>query len=89
MKTALALILLMMTTTGCALPLRLLRTLTATPNPDTTPYPKTILRGLVPGERIDWIGCSRDWRVAAGGIDRTERDGRTPSDHAAVTAVLE
>jgi hypothetical protein len=56
MKTALALILLMMTTTGCALPLRLLRTLTATPNPDTTPYPKTILRGLVPGQRIDWIG---------------------------------
>ena len=56
MKTALALILLMMTTTGCTLPLRLLRTLTATPNPDTTPYPKTILRGLVPGQRIDWIG---------------------------------
>ena len=56
MKTALALILLMMTTTGCVLPLRLLRTLTATPNPDTTPYPKTILRGLVPGQRIDWIG---------------------------------
>ena len=41
------------------------------------------------GERIDWIGCSRDWRVAAGGIDRSERDGRTPSDHAAVTALLE
>lgn len=56
MKTALALILLMMTTTGCGLPLRLLRTLTTTPNPDTTPYPKTILRGLVPGQRIDWIG---------------------------------
>ena len=41
------------------------------------------------GARIDWIGCSRDWRVAAGGIDRSERDGRTPSDHAAVTALLE
>jgi len=41
------------------------------------------------GERIDWIGCSRDWRVAAGSIDRSERDARTPSDHAAVTAVLE
>lgn len=41
------------------------------------------------GERIDWIGCSRDWRVAAAGIDRSERDGRTPSDHAAVTAVLQ
>ncbi len=41
------------------------------------------------GVRIDWIGCSRDWRVAAGGVDRSERDGRTPSDHAAVTAVLQ
>ena len=41
------------------------------------------------GERIDWIGCSRGFRVAAGGIDRTERDGRTPSDHAAVTVVLQ
>ena len=41
------------------------------------------------GERIDWIGCSRGFRVAEAGIDRSERDGRTPSDHAAVTAVLE
>ena len=41
------------------------------------------------GERIDWIGCSRGWRVVAAAIDRTERDGRTPSDHAPVTAVLE
>ena len=56
MKTALALILLMMTTTGCALPLRLLNTLSSAPTPDTTPYPKTILHGLVPAQRIDWIG---------------------------------
>ena len=41
------------------------------------------------GERIDWIACSRSLRVVAAGIDRTARDGRTPSDHAAVTAVLE
>jgi len=41
------------------------------------------------GERIDWIACSRNLRVVAAGIDRTSRDGRTPSDHAAVTAVLE
>ena len=40
------------------------------------------------GDRIDWIGCSRDWTVAAAGIDRTARLGRTPSDHAAVTAEL-
>ena len=41
------------------------------------------------GERIDWIGCSRDLRVVAAGVDRTAREGRTPSDHAAVTAELE
>lgn len=40
------------------------------------------------GSRIDWIGCSRDWTVRAAGIDRTSRDGRTPSDHFPVTAVL-
>ncbi|HEY1189898.1 MAG TPA: endonuclease/exonuclease/phosphatase family protein, partial [Gemmata sp.] len=40
------------------------------------------------GDRIDWIGCSRDWDVRLAGIDRTSRDGRTPSDHFPVTAVL-
>jgi endonuclease/exonuclease/phosphatase family metal-dependent hydrolase len=40
------------------------------------------------GSRIDWIGCSRDWQVIAAQIDRTERDGRTPSDHFPVEAVL-
>lgn len=38
--------------------------------------------------RIDWIAASRDWQVLEAGIDRTERDGRTPSDHFPVTAVL-
>lgn len=42
----------------------------------------------VHGPRIDWIGCSTDWRVRAAAIDRTSHDGHTPSDHAAVTAVL-
>ena len=41
------------------------------------------------GPRIDWIAVSRDWRVLEVGIDRTSRDGRTASDHFAVTAVLE
>jgi len=41
------------------------------------------------GTRIDWIGCSRNWRVRSSTIDRTERDGRTPSDHFPVTAILE
>ena len=40
------------------------------------------------GARIDWIGCSRDWQIREAGIDRTQKDGRTPSDHFAVSAVL-
>jgi endonuclease/exonuclease/phosphatase family metal-dependent hydrolase len=40
------------------------------------------------GARIDWIGVSRDWKVQSAAIDRTARDGRTPSDHFAVTATL-
>ncbi len=44
--------------------------------------------GVSRGSRIDWIGVSKDWKVIAAGIDRTERDGRTPSDHFPVTAVL-
>ena len=44
--------------------------------------------GRVGGPRIDWIGCSPDWSVRAAAIDRSSSDGRTPSDHAAVTAVL-
>jgi endonuclease/exonuclease/phosphatase family metal-dependent hydrolase len=40
------------------------------------------------GPRIDWIAVSRDWTVGEAAIDRTSRDGRTPSDHFPVTAVL-
>jgi len=42
----------------------------------------------VTGPRIDWIACSRDWKVTAAAIDRAVRDGRVPSDHFPVTAVL-
>jgi acetyl esterase/lipase/endonuclease/exonuclease/phosphatase family metal-dependent hydrolase len=45
-------------------------------------------RDAVKGARIDWIGASRDWEVMEAGIDRTAKEGRTPSDHFAVTAVL-
>ncbi len=38
--------------------------------------------------RIDWIGCTRDWTIKSADIDRTARDGRTPSDHLPITAVL-
>jgi endonuclease/exonuclease/phosphatase family metal-dependent hydrolase/dienelactone hydrolase len=44
--------------------------------------------GSVSGPRIDWIGVSAEWQVRAASIDRTERGGRTPSDHFAVTAIL-
>jgi endonuclease/exonuclease/phosphatase family metal-dependent hydrolase len=40
------------------------------------------------GPRIDWIGVSSEWKVVSAAIDRTEREGRTPSDHFAVTAIL-
>ncbi len=42
----------------------------------------------ITGERIDWIAASRDWNVRLAGIDRTVKDGRVPSDHFPVTAVL-
>ncbi len=38
--------------------------------------------------RIDWIAVSPQWSVVSAAIDRTERDGRTPSDHFPVTAIL-
>lgn len=44
--------------------------------------------GANKGDRIDWIGVSRDWKVVAASIDRTAKNGRTPSDHFAVTATL-
>lgn len=40
------------------------------------------------GPRIDWIGVSADWDVLKAEIDRTAREGRTPSDHFAMTAVI-
>jgi len=42
----------------------------------------------VSGSRIDWIACSREWQLLEAKIDRTERDGRTPSDHFPVEVVL-
>lgn len=40
------------------------------------------------GARIDWIACSREWKVLQAEIDRTQREGRTPSDHFPVTVIL-
>ena len=44
--------------------------------------------GSTTGPRIDWIACSRHWTIQSAEIDRTQRDGRTPSDHFPVNAVL-
>ena len=43
---------------------------------------------VVQGARIDWIAVAGNWQVLAANIDRTTRDGRTPSDHYPVTATL-
>jgi len=40
------------------------------------------------GARIDWIACSPEWKVLSAQIDRTEREGRTPSDHFPVEVVI-
>ena len=45
--------------------------------------------GASNGKRIDWIGCSRDWTVQSADIDHASKDGRTPSDHFPVNAVLQ
>ncbi|HET6422564.1 MAG TPA: endonuclease/exonuclease/phosphatase family protein [Planctomycetaceae bacterium] len=45
--------------------------------------------GARKGGRIDWIGVTGQLRVLSSEIDYTERNGRTPSDHFPVTAVIE
>ncbi len=40
------------------------------------------------GNRIDWIAVSKNWRIESASIDRTAKEGRTPSDHYPVTAVV-
>lgn len=42
----------------------------------------------VKGARIDWIGVSDHWSIRTARIDRTQKEGRTPSDHYPVTAIL-
>ncbi len=42
-----------------------------------------------PGKaRIDWVAVSRQWTVTDAAIDRTHKNGRWPSDHFPVTAVI-
>ncbi len=43
----------------------------------------------ISGPRIDWIAVGETIKVASAAIDRTAHEGRTPSDHFPVTAILE
>lgn len=45
--------------------------------------------GRSDGARIDWVLSNRRWEVLSAGIDRTQRDGRFPSDHFPVHALLQ
>jgi endonuclease/exonuclease/phosphatase family metal-dependent hydrolase len=60
-------------------------------NPNRTPNEGTFSGFKVSattGPRIDWIGISSEWQVTQSTIDRTEREGRSPSDHFPVTAIV-
>ena len=46
-------------------------------------------KGTTKGLRIDWILHSPQWAAKGASIDRTQRNGHTPSDHYPVTAELE
>ena len=46
-------------------------------------------KGTKQGMRIDWVLHSPQWVAKGAAIDRTERNGHTPSDHYPVTAELE
>lgn len=45
-------------------------------------------KGRLDGEKIDTVFVSQHWKVLEATIDRTEREGRYPSDHFPVTATL-
>lgn len=38
--------------------------------------------------RIDWIACTKHFKIISAEIDKTNRNGKTPSDHDPVNAVL-
>ncbi len=46
------------------------------------------LSSEVDGNRIDWLLVRGEWEVVSAKINRTAREGRTPSDHFPVEAVL-
>ena len=61
---------------------------TAHKNPTDEESTLSRWNGRTSGNRIDWVLCSRNYRVLSAKIDRTEFSGRYPSDHYPVTAIL-
>ena len=59
-------------------------------HPDRTPEEASFhgFKGGTTGSRIDFIFHTAHFTATASAIDRTVRDGRFPSDHYAITAVL-
>jgi len=58
--------------------------------PDAKPDEGTFngFKGTADGARIDWVVHSPAFKPTEATIDRTNKDGRYPSDHCPVTAVL-
>ncbi|QGJ69918.1 Metal-dependent hydrolase [Planctomycetales bacterium 10988] len=62
-------------------------------NPNSDPAVEGTFTGFkapaTTGKRIDWIAAWGNFRILSAAIDRTMKDGRTPSDHYPVTAIVE
>ena len=46
-------------------------------------------KGGTKGDKIDYILCTKDFKVSGAEINRTNRNGRYPSDHFPINALLE
>lgn len=60
-------------------------------HPDASPNEGTFngFKGVKDGARIDWVVHSASFQPISAAIDRTHANGRYPSDHFPVTAVLQ
>ena len=63
------------------------RALHPRPEPDAATFHG--FKGGTNGGRIDWILCSPSFAVRDASIDHSSRDGRYPSDHYPITAIVE
>jgi endonuclease/exonuclease/phosphatase family metal-dependent hydrolase len=64
-----------------------LRAVHPTPQPNEGTF-SSFDANQIHGPRIDWIACSEDFDVQAAEIVRDSREGRTPSDHFPVSAII-